>query len=274
MNKNDILNSNSQYARREIRLSNGKTSFIYWNNGISFIQKVIIVKGIFVNIQAGDIVLVLNNDLNINDVQSIIMLFFNQLGIDNVKSTVVKLVVNNKLEEEELKGLLRLFNVSFSIEKSQNYVDDLSSEMVSVGDGRGVIQEEPQMDVSNIYYYIDRDDNNKIYNSYNALVGVLNSNGYMADEYNVNDGTQKLFKDGKQLGVLVDYRNMSSAKGMGKPKTKVYSNGKFMSKVYSEPVEEENIEFNSRAAFISFPIILLVMSVLFFIASIILYIFM
>lgn len=107
-------------------------------------------------------------------------------------------------------------------------------------------QEEQQREVEKEFYI---DDEYNIYGVNGQLVGRVGQDGYMP---NYNDNT--LLKDGQVIGVIGDYKNM----------------GRGNSNVYVKPqvrtLKKPGIQ-EDRAAFVSFPVILFVLSAMLLIVS-------
>jgi len=104
-------------------------------------------------------------------------------------------------------------------------------------------QEQPR-NIDDTVYYID--DDYKIYDADGEELGIIGRNGYFVDYTN-----NCLTKDGRPIGYVGDINNMSNTK--------------------NKPMVKTLRKEDKSAAFVSFPIILLVLSALFFAGAITLY---
>ena len=152
------------------------------------------------------------------------------------------------IEEDNDKYRVVTPEVSSSVISSNNSGSTVSSGTItSEGNSVNISNEREQIrNIDDTVFYID--DDYKIYNADGEELGMIGRNGYFVDYAN-----NCLTKDGKAVGYIGDINSMSNTKDRDKPMVKTLR-------------KDDN-----RAAFVSFPIILLTLSLLLFIGSIILY---
>jgi hypothetical protein len=155
-----------------------------------------------------------------------------EYGDDKVR--VVSPEVSNSMISSDNRGVVGTNTSSGSSDIVNNQVD-LSYE------------EEQNRDIDTVYY-VDN-DSYIIYDSNGNEIGMLGSNGYL-----LNTDDNSLYKDGRKIGYIGDINSMSYDMNKDKPKVRTLKK------------PEDN------AAFVSFPIILLVIAMLFLIVSVVLFV--
>lgn len=256
------LGVKGQFELNGVRFSGG--SFIYWKKSTTTnITDIIIVfdkKYESIGVKDGVVVLSLKGIINYQDLSEAIRIFLKILNVIHFNVRLL-FIVENDNQRQVAEALGNTFGISFLLQNVNSNLENVEQNINQINNEKSNLVDSLSDDVEQVFYL----DGNNILNDDGLPIGSLGNDGY---EFHFEDNS--LYKNGRKIGYIGDYKNMkSNGASLGNGKVLTFKNPN-AGPSFSNPDHVAPSLPNRSAAFVSFPVIMFILSALMLIGSIML----